>query len=49
MDYSKLLEVYTLTEILEYNDMSEDEVLQLLIDQRIILELPSPRPLDFND
>jgi len=48
MDYDKILEVYTLSEIIEYNDISESLVLQEAVESGL-LKLPEPRPLDFDD
>lgn len=41
----KILETYTLEEILEYNDLTEEEVLSLLLEQDIV-QLPTPTPVD---
>ena len=48
MEYDSILEVYSLEEILEMNDLTTEEVLQFLVEQKIV-EVPDPRPLDFND
>jgi len=48
MDYNGVLEVYTLEEIFEQNDLTPEEVLQFLVEQKII-DLPNPTPLDFDD
>lgn len=45
MDYARVLETYSLAEILEYNDCTEEEVLELLIKHQVILSLP-PEPVD---
>jgi hypothetical protein len=47
-NYATLLETYSLEEILEYNDMSEEEALELLVTQGF-LKLPEYEPLDFDE
>lgn len=47
-DIENILEVYSLTEIVEQNDLSEADVLLFLVEQDY-LTLPDPRALDFND
>ena len=42
------LEVYSLEEILEYNDITEEELLMFLLDERF-LKLPDVEPLDFDE
>ena len=49
MDYKEvenILSIYTLESILEYNDLTEVDVLYFLVQQNFI-EVPNPRPLDF--
>ena len=48
MNYATLLEVYTLEEILEMNDKTEEECLEFL-DEEGFVELPKIKPLNFND
>ena len=43
-EIEKFLEVYSLEDILEFNDLTEVEVLDYLIQQKFV-SLPSPRPL----
>lgn len=43
----RVLQSYTLEEIIELNDITEDEVLHFLVEQDI-LELPDPRPVDLD-
>lgn len=44
--YSAILEVYDLSEIIEYNDLTQEEVLEYLVEHHI-LKLPEVRPLDY--
>jgi len=48
VDLSKYLETYSLEEIFELNDVTEEEVLDYLVTQNF-LELPDPKPVDLND
>lgn len=48
MSIATILETYTLSEILELNDLTEEEVLEYLVAHKII-DLPEIQPLDFND
>jgi len=43
----RLLEIYTLTEILELNDLTEEDALSFLLDEGFV-ESPEIKPLDFN-
>lgn len=45
--YKNALEVYTLEEILEYNDISPEDALEFLVDERFIT-LPEIEPLEFD-
>lgn len=45
IDVEHLLDTFTFEEILEYNEVTEADVLQFLVEQRI-LRLPNPRPVD---
>ncbi len=42
--YDKILEVYDLSEIIEYNDLTQEEVLEYLVDTGFI-KLPEITPL----
>lgn len=44
--YSAILEVYDLSEIIEYNDLTQEEVLEYLVENKI-LTLPEIKPLEF--
>jgi len=46
--YAAILEVYSLEELLELNDKTEEECLEYLVDTRYI-KLPNIKPLDFDD
>jgi hypothetical protein len=43
-----LLETYTLSEIIELNDLTDEEVLEYLVAHKII-RLPDITPLEFNE
>ena len=43
---STILETYTLPEIIELNDMTEEEVLEYLVVHNVI-KLPDIQPLEF--
>lgn len=45
VDCAKLLETYTLEEILEVNEVPEEDVLLLLIEEQVI-KLPLVMPID---
>lgn len=47
-DYAAILDVYTLEEILELNDMTTEEALELFVTQGF-LRLPYIKPLEFDD
>lgn len=47
MNYETVLETYSLEEILELNDVTEEEALEFLVTQGF-LELPEVQPLDFD-
>jgi hypothetical protein len=47
-NYTTLLEVYTLEEILELNDKTAEECLEFLVDEKYV-KLPAIKPLDFDD
>lgn len=44
-NYQLVLQTYTLPEILEWNDVSEDEALEYMVDKGFI-KLPDPKPID---
>lgn len=44
--YSTILETYTLSEILEMNDLTEEDCLEFLVEEEF-LELPEVKPLEF--
>jgi hypothetical protein len=44
----RVLETYTLSEIIEDNELTEEEVLQFLLEQEFI-KLPLILPVDIND
>ena len=48
MTFATLLEVYTLEEILELNDKTEEDCLEFLVDEKFV-KLPSIKPLDFDE
>ena len=45
---SKYLETYSLEDIIQLNDLTEEEVLLFLVEQEII-KLPDPHPVDLNE
>jgi len=47
-EFNSILEVYDFEDILEMNDLTEEDVLYHLVEQGLI-ELPNPKPLDFDD
>lgn len=47
-DFAAILEVYSITELLELNDKSEEELLTFLVEDGY-LTLPEIRPIDFDD
>lgn len=46
VNYATILEVYSLEELLELNDITNEECLEYLVDQKF-LKLPKITPLDF--
>lgn len=44
----KYLETYSLEEILEMNELTEEDVLLYLVEQEF-LTLPNPKPVDLDD
>lgn len=43
-----VLEAYSLSEILEMNDLTEEDALEYLVDQGVV-KLPSIQPLEFDE
>lgn len=48
MNYSTILETYSLEELFELNDITAEEALEILVNQGL-LDLPEIKPLEFND
>lgn len=48
MTYATVLEAYSLEEILELNDVTEEETLDFLVTQGFLV-LPDIQPLEFDD
>lgn len=46
MSYTAVLDVYTLEQILELNDLSTEDCLEYLVEEGYV-ELPRIKPLDF--
>jgi hypothetical protein len=44
-DIERILQTYTLEEILELNDLTEDDVLEYLVETKFVT-LPDPEPCD---
>lgn len=44
----KLLDTYSLEEVLEYNELTEAEALLVLFEQEVC-QIPEPRPVDLDD
>ena len=47
MSYSAVLDLYSLEEILEINDITPEEALEYLVDARLV-KLPEPQELEFD-
>ena len=47
MTYEAVLDLYTLEEILEFNDVTPEEALEHLVHSRLI-KLPEPQELEFD-
>jgi len=45
-DYAAVLDVYTLEELLEHNDITTEECLEYLVETRFV-KLPEVEPLEF--
>lgn len=48
LSYAVLLETYKLEELLELNDLSLEDCLEFLVDEKFIT-LPDIQPLEFDD
>lgn len=48
MSVSALLEAYTLSEILELNDLTDEEALEYLVRHGLV-HIPEIKPLEFHD
>lgn len=48
IDYSTILETYTISEILELNDLTDEDALKFLVEQDFV-NLPEILPLEFDD
>ena len=49
MNYATLLETYDLSEILEMNDLTQEDVLEYMVETKYIRHLPEVLPLEFDD
>ena len=47
INYAALLETYTLNEILEFNDLTEEDILEFLHEEGYV-NLPEIKPLEFD-
>jgi len=47
MNYAKILETYSLEEILELNDLTSEDALEFLIDEKF-MTLPDILPVDYD-
>lgn len=47
MTYATLLETYTLTDLLELNDLTEEDCLKFLVEEGFI-KIPEIRPLTYD-
>lgn len=48
MNYAAILDTYSLAELIELNDLTEEEVLEHLVNQHF-LKLPELQPLEFDE
>lgn len=48
MNYSAVLDTYELSEIIELNDLTQEEVLEYLVEHNV-LHLPEIIPVSFDD
>lgn len=48
MNYAAVLETYSLSELLELNDVTEEDILEFLVESKI-LDLPELTPLEFDE
>lgn len=47
-NYTTILELYTLEQLLELNDLTTEEALEYLVESKF-LDLPTIKPLDFDE
>ena len=47
-DYSAILDVYTLEDIFELNDLASEDALRFMVEEEF-LSLPNIKPLDFDE
>lgn len=47
MNYETILKVYTMKEILEFNDIDEEDLLRYIVETGFV-ELPERLPVDYN-
>lgn len=47
MTYEAVLDLYTLEDILEFNDVTPEEALEFMVKSRL-LKLPEPQELEFD-
>ena len=48
MNYAAILDVYSLEEILELNDLTTEDALEFMVEEEFV-KLPSITPLEFDD
>lgn len=48
LNYSSILETYTIQELLELNDLTEEDCLRFLVEEEFI-DLPEIIPIDLDD
>ena len=48
MKYSLILEAYSLEQILELNDLTAEDALEFMYEERFVKKLPNPKPLEFD-
>lgn len=46
MSYKTILETYSLTEILELNNLTDEDCLEFLVEENFV-DLPDVKPLEF--
>lgn len=47
-DYSTILTTYTISEILELNDLTDEDALKFLVEEKFV-KLPEILPLEFDE